>query len=214
MSIHLIVVMTQQCNIESAHGLKAAVSKMDYKLVVLGSSMVGKSSIVNVFVRNTFLTDSVYMPTMVDYYRKYVTLHDESYLLQIINTAGDKTYCTLTEDEIRKGDGFLCVFGVNDLDSFEETPDFIKKIRLCKPNSNPVIVLVGNKCDVEEDRMVDSMLGEARASYFGIPYMETSALFGLNINEAFLSVLGLIRHAKHFQSSTKDDSSKLCCTIQ
>ena len=183
--------------------------------MVLGSSMVGKSSIVNVFVRNTFLTDSLYMPTMVDYYRRCVNFHDESYLLQIIDTAGDKIYCALTEDELRKGDGFLCVFGVNDSDSFEETSNFIEKIRLCKPDSNPVIMLVGNKSDVrEDDRKVDSALGKAQADCFGIPYMETSALMGLNINKAFLSVLGLIRHAEHIKSKKEDDSSKPCCTVQ
>ena len=51
---------------------------MDYKIVVVGSSLVGKSSIVNVFIRNTFITESAYMPTIVDSYRKEVNIFGDT----------------------------------------------------------------------------------------------------------------------------------------
>lgn len=156
---------------------------MDYKVVVVGSSQVGKSCLCNVLVRNTFLTQSVYVPTMVDFYRKIVHIEGERCLLEVIDTAGGDLFSSVTEDQLRRSDGFLCVFGVNDM-YFEETSSFIKKIRLAKDNA--AILLVGNKCDEQTERVVDLVLANARASYFGVPYMETSALNDVNVQAAFL----------------------------
>lgn len=171
---------------------------------------MGKSSIVNVFIRNAFISDSAYMPTIIDSFRTQIMVEGESCLLEIIDTAGDALYSSLTEDQLKKGDGFLCVFGVNDGDSFEQTNTLIKKVHLVKRN-NPAILLVGNKCDEATERKVDSIRGEARASHYGIPYVETSALNGINIKEAFSLVVRLIRLSKHIQASSTED--RQCCTI-
>lgn len=183
---------------------------MDYKVVVVGESMVGKSCIVNAFIRNTFLEDSVYIPTIVDFYRKQVECSGENHLLEVIDTGGDEIYKPVTEDQMRKGDGFLCVFGVDDLNSFEQTSTLIRKIQL----ENPSIVLVGNKCEKQANKLVDYSSGFTQASHFGIPYVETSALWDVNIRKAFLLVLNLMRHSKHVQVSDRNDcNSRQCCPV-
>ena len=100
---------------------------MDYKVVVVGGSEVGKSSII------TF--DSAYIPTIVDYYRKNVMFGGESYLLDISDTPGYDIYSQITEDHIKKGDCFLCVFVVDDMDSFTKIDFFMNKIKLLNPTS-------------------------------------------------------------------------------
>ena len=184
---------------------------MDYKVVVVGSSYVGKSCIVNMFTRNTFLTDS-YTPTIVDSYRKVVNIDGEDYLLEVIDTAGDEIYRPLTEDELRKGDGFLCVFALNDLDSFEETSTLIKKIYLVQPNT-PAIVLIGNKYN-KEDRQVEYICGKQQGNCFGIPYLETCAECGYNVKEAFDLVVRMIRRSKDLKESAQENfKTRQCCII-
>ena len=139
---------------------------MDYKVVVVGESGVGKSCIVKVVVRDTFISDSAYTPTIVDYYRKNVTFGRENYLLDISDTAGDDIYAPITENHIRKGDCFLCVFSVHDKDSFTKIEFFMNNINLLKPNK-PVI-LIGNKCD--KDRVVTWLQCQQRARDYKVPY--------------------------------------------
>lgn len=117
--------------------------------------MVGKSCIVSVFVRSTFITDSAYMPTMIDSYRRNVTYDGENVLLDIADTAGDIIYFPVTEDYIRKGDAFFCVFALDDQDSFSRVQFFLDKIKLLNCN-DPPIILPDNKSD--KDRVVDDVL--------------------------------------------------------
>lgn len=133
---------------------------MDYKVVVVGDSQVGKSSMVNMFVRSVFLSDSDYVPTMLDSYRKNVNVDGQSYLLDIIDTAGDDVYNGVTEDAIRKGDGYLSVFSIDDYSSLAKASDFIKKIEAINPKK-PLIIMIGNKCDRESNRQVTSLVATA-----------------------------------------------------
>ena len=161
---------------------------MEYKIVVLGSPLVGKSALINRFTRDHFESD--YIPTLEDSYRKTVYVESESCLLDIVDTGGGYSF---SEDQIRRADGFLCVFAINDLESFEQVSDYIKKVRLVKPDASAPIVLVGNKTD--EKREVHQLLAEARAAFFDV-YVETSAKHNKNVDEAFFRTVLLIRWLK------------------
>lgn len=121
---------------------------MEYNIVVVGGSLVGKSCLVNRFMSGIFLMD--YVPTLVDSYRKQATIDRENCLIDISDTSGDELFGGVRESELRKGDGFVCVFSVDSLDSFDQLNDYIKQIQLVKP-SNPPILLVGNKCDCTQE---------------------------------------------------------------
>ena len=189
--------------------LLALACMMDYKVVVVGDSLVGKSCIINAFVRKTFISDSAYMPTIIDYYRRNVMYEGENYLLDIADTAGDNLYMPVTEDEIRKGVCFLCVFALDDLDSFEKTGFFIEKIRTVNPN-NPPIVLIGNKSD--KDRVVEKAHCEDQARRYKVLYLETSANHGKNIDLAFLLLIESFRYSKDLQLH-KERKSCQCCIV-
>lgn len=174
---------------------------MEYNVAVVGANIVGKSSLVNMFVRNIYLSEEEYIPTIVDNYRKQVVIDEESCLIEIIDTSGDEIYDVLLEDQLRKCDGFICVFAVDNLDSFEKASYFITKIRVVKPNNSPII-LVGNKSDCgRQKRQVDRILGRCRANFYSIPYIETSAKQCVNVSAVFLLSVRQIR-------SKKDESMK------
>lgn len=176
-------------------------------MVVVGDSYVGKSCIVNIFMRNTFISDSAYIPTIVDYYRKNIWYETENVLLDISDTAGDEVYMPVTEEHIRKGDCFICVFALDNLDSFTRALSLIDKIKLIK-NSNPPIILVGNKLDKKDDTVIDTAVCQQKAKQYSVPYIETSAKCGLNIEEVFWSLICLTQIYKEVKSNTSH-----CCKI-
>ena len=128
---------------------------MEYKTVVTGAPMVGKTCLINRFVRGVFC-GSEYVPTLQDSYRKVIAVEQESCLLDITDTSGDPVYSTFAESTIREGDGFLCLFPMDDFDSFELALEFLLQIQLVKKGTSPCVVFVGSKSD-RSDRRVSSV---------------------------------------------------------
>lgn len=184
-------------------------SEMEYKLMVVGGSQVGKTALINQFVSDVFMRDCDYTPTFDETYSKTVTVEGEACLMDIYDTSGDPIYYTLAEKEMRKCDGFMCLFAVDDLYSFEEVNGFIRRISLVK--QNPPMVLVGTKCD-SEDRKLDERDGKAKGDYHNIPYIETSAKQRFHVNKAFLTIIASIRH-QNLLSIKEEDTTFQCCKI-
>lgn len=179
-----------------------------YKLILVGASQVGKSSLVNMFVRNVFLNECDYVPTLEDSYRKIVSVEGENCFLDIMDTSGDPALYPVIEDQIRKGDGFLCVFALDDMYSFEQVTHFINKIRLIK--EDPPILLVGNKCDKSRNEWkVDSTVAKACAESYDISYIETSSKDHVNIDQSFFALIRLTQ----CQKLNNTEKNEHCCMI-
>lgn len=99
--------------------------KMELNIFVVGTSLVGKTSLVSVFVLDTFFSEREYVPTLIDFYRKQLTVEKEDYVINIADTSGSQNDFVWVENELRKGDAFVVVFSVDDLDSFQQTSFFI-----------------------------------------------------------------------------------------
>lgn len=162
-----------------------------YKLVVFGSGGVGKSSIVLRFVTDTF--SSEYLPTIEDCYRKTCTVDKKTAFLDILDTAGQEEYNALRDQWVQEGRGFLLVYSITSRQTFEEIPGFRDRILIVNEDEAVPMVLVGNKCDMEDDREVSTEDGKARAAEYGIPFHECSALKSINCNEVFSSAVREIR---------------------
>lgn len=117
--------------------------------MVVGASGVGKTAIIRSLIQNIF--PDYHEPTIEDTYRKvFVPVNGESCLIEILDTSGLFSYYSiLLEGKIWKGDGFMCVYSVDDLQSYEEIDIFMKKIRLIKPGAP--ILLVSNKIDIRPE---------------------------------------------------------------
>jgi small GTP-binding protein len=181
---------------------------IEYKIVVVGSILVGKSSLVSMYTRSHFESD--YIPTIEDTYRKNISVDGEDCLLEIVDTSGDPLFSTVIEYQMRKGDGFLCVFALNDLDSFEKVCDYIKKIRLVKNNQATPMLLIGNKCD--EKREIDLTQAQLHARFLDVPYFETSAKLNMCINESFFNLVVLMRLMKNSLEAAAAET-KHCCVV-
>lgn len=164
-----------------------------YKLVVFGSGGVGKSSIVLRFVTDTFSHE--YLPTIEDCYRKTCSVDGKTAFLDILDTAGQEEYNALRDQWVREGRGFLLVYSIDNKQSFEEIESFRDRILLVNEDKDGKVpmVLVGNKCDKEDEREVNKEEGQTLADKYGIPFVECSALKPINCTEVFDKAVREIR---------------------
>jgi len=178
----------------TAKKAEVAAKHKTYKLVVFGSGAVGKSSVTLRFVSNTFTQD--YLPTIEDCYRKTTSVDSAVVSLDILDTAGQEDFSALRDQWVREGNAFLLLYSVTSRQSFRDLVGFRERILLVNEERDITapIVLVGNKIDLESERKVTTEEGKKLAAEWGgIPFVEVSALLGLNCEHAFHACVREIR---------------------
>ncbi|KAH6996147.1 ras-like protein [Ilyonectria robusta] len=163
----------------------------EYKLVVVGGGGVGKSCLTIQLIQSHFVDE--YDPTIEDSYRKQCVIDDEVALLDVLDTAGQEEYSAMREQYMRTGEGFLLVYSITSRQSFEEITTFQQQILRVKDKDYFPMVVVGNKCDLENEREVTRQEGEALARSFGCKFIETSAKSRINVDKAFYDIVREIR---------------------
>ncbi|KAM3927802.1 ras-related protein Rab-10-like [Leptodactylus fuscus] len=152
------------------------------KLVMTGDSNVGKTCIVSRYTENTMPS---YISTVgIDFKTKTVLIDETPLKLQIWDTAGQERFHTLSVSYFRGAHGFILVYDITNSVSFENTSLWMKDIKM-KAGEEVEVVLLGNKCDREDEREVSKERGEKLAWEYGIPFFETSAKQNTNIENAF-----------------------------
>jgi len=176
----------------------------EIKLVLVGVGGVGKSAITITYVSNIWVPE--YDPTIEDSHRKQVSIDDDVSMLDILDTAGQEEYSSMQDQWFRTGQGFLCVYSIISRKSFNELPALRDKILRIKDASKVPLVLVGNKCDLTDEREVSKEEGEELAKKFGCPFFESSAKNHINVDESFRE---LVREVRRFKQEASDaDPSK------
>jgi small GTP-binding protein len=169
------------------------------KLLTLGNSCVGKSSIVIRYTENKFYNS--YLTTIgVDFLRKVITVGDKEINLQIWDSAGQEKYNSISKQYYNKADGIILVFDLNSRMSFDGMMNWLEEIEVSTEKGIP-IVIVGNKCDLATREITTDEAYEF-AETKNIPYFETSAMTGHNINEA---INKLVEIALEFQEKKNND---------
>jgi GTPase KRas protein len=158
-----------------------------YRLVVVGSGGVGKSCITIMYIANRFVQD--YDPTLEDSYRKQITVDGIECVLDIIDTAGQDDFMAIRESYYKEGDGFLCVYDITSRTTFNDVEDFHDAILRVKDANSVPFMLVGNKADMEEKRVVQKSELEEKAKKLGCKFMETSAKSRQNVDEIFTELV-------------------------
>ncbi|KAJ3443120.1 ras-like protein rasd [Anaeramoeba flamelloides] len=164
----------------------------EYKLVVVGDGGVGKSALTIQFVQSYFVDE--YDPTIEDSYRKCCCIDEECCLLDILDTAGQEVFTTMRESYMRVGEGFLIVYAINSRNSFDGVSSYREQITKVKDSDDVPIIIVGNKNDLENERLVSRGEGEDLAQSFNCSFLETSALSRTNVEEAFFGLVRKIRY--------------------
>ncbi|XP_037813328.1 ras-like protein 2 [Lucilia sericata] len=187
-----------------------------YKLVVVGGGGVGKSAITIQFIQSYFVMD--YDPTIEDSYTKQCVIDDVPAKLDILDTAGQEEFSAMREQYMRSGEGFLLVFSLNDHSSFDEIAKFQKQILRVKDRDEFPMLLVGNKCDIEQQRQVSLEEAQNASRQMMIPYIECSAKLRINIDQAFHELVRLVRKFQIaerplIEERHKDRKKRRCCVL-
>lgn len=163
----------------------------EYKLVVVGGGGVGKSALTIQLIQSHFVDE--YDPTIEDSYRKQVVIDDKVSILDILDTAGQEEYSAMREQYMRTGEGFLLVYSVTSRTSFEELLTYYQQIQRVKDSDYVPVIIVGNKSDLDEERQVSYEDGLHLAQQMSAPFLETSAKQAINVEEAFYTLVRLVR---------------------
>jgi len=183
-----------------------------YKLVVVGGGGVGKSALTIQFIQSHFVQD--YDPTIEDSYRKQCVIDDKVAHLDILDTAGQEEFSAMREQYMRTGEGFLLVFSVTDRASFDEISRFHTQILRVKDKDEFPMILVGNKSDLEDERLVSTAEGQEFARKLRIPYLESSAKQRINVDASFHDLVRAIRrHNESLVVPQAPKKSRKCCIL-
>jgi len=163
-----------------------------FKLLLIGDSGVGKSCLLLRFADDSYLES--YISTIgVDFKIRTVEQDGKTIKLQIWDTAGQERFRTITSSYYRGAHGIIVVYDVTDQESFNNVRQWLNEIdRYASDSVNKL--LVGNKCDLTDKRVVSYEAGKALADELGIPFLETSAKSATNVEQAFMTMAAEIKN--------------------
>jgi Ras-related protein Rab-1A len=162
-----------------------------FKLLLIGDSGVGKSCLLLRFADNTY-TDSYISTIGVDFKIRTLEIDGKTIKLQIWDTAGQERFRTITSSYYRGAHGIIVVYDVTDKVSFTNVKQWLGEIdRYACQSVNKM--LVGNKADLVEKKVVSSEEAKEFADSIGITFLETSAKSAQNVEEAFLTMTKQIK---------------------
>ncbi len=178
------------------------------KLLLLGDSSVGKTSILLEYISNKF-DDSSISTVGVDYMDKIIDYNKFKIKLQIWDTSGEEKFRTITKNFYRNADGLLVVFDLTNTASYDHISIWINEAK--ENNDKLKTILIGNKLDLKDERIVAIDVAKQFAEKNNLKYIETSAKDGTNINESFQAIIDLLFDGKSSEEIlhefTKQDSS-------
>lgn len=158
-----------------------------FKVVLVGNAGVGKTCLVRKFTQGVFPPGQS-ATIGVDFMIKTVRVGDDRIKLQIWDTAGQERFRSITQSYYRSAHAIILVYDVAAQPSFDCLPDWLGEIETYA-NRRVAKILVGNKCDKEEEREVPLHIGQAFAESNGFAYfLETSALNSTNVDQLFHEV--------------------------
>ena len=156
------------------------------KLLMIGDSGVGKTCLLLRYANDSF--SPTFITTIgIDFKIKNVDIDGTKIKLQIWDTAGQERFRTITTSYFRGAQGILLVYDVTDRRSFESIRNWISQIQQ-HADVHVNKILVGNKCDMLDEKVVSTEEGEKLAKEFGIQFWECSAKNDINVDESFIGI--------------------------
>eukprot|EP01115_Flamella_aegyptia_P011895 TRINITY_DN5727_c0_g1_i2.p1 TRINITY_DN5727_c0_g1~~TRINITY_DN5727_c0_g1_i2.p1 ORF type:complete len:134 (-),score=39.52 TRINITY_DN5727_c0_g1_i2:77-478(-) len=133
-------------------------------------------------------------------------------MLEILDTAGTEQFTAMRDLYMKNGQGFVLVYSIIAQSTFNDLPDIKEQITRVKDSDEVPVILVGNKCDLTEQRVITSEQGKELANKWkNCLFMEASAKARINIDEIFIEIIRLINKV----NPVKDEKKKrtLCAIL-
>ena len=153
-----------------------------FKLLIVGESGVGKTCMLLQFADKRF--EETFLSTIgVDFKVKEIEVEGKRVKLQIWDSAGQERFRNITSSYYRNCGGIIIVYDITKQETFSKVTEWIEEVRKYVPSSP--LLLVGNKCDLEDKRQVSKEEAQELAKRQGLVFLETSAKADVNIEAAF-----------------------------
>jgi Ras-related protein Rab-11A len=184
--------ISERLKMASGGGYGDPSQKIDYvfKVVLIGDSAVGKSQILARYARNEFSLDSK-ATIGVEFQTRTLVIDHKSVKAQIWDTAGQERYRAVTSAYYRGAVGAMLVYDITRRQTFDHIPRWLEELR-AHADKNIVIILIGNKSDLEDQRAIPTEDAREFAEKEGLFFLETSAFNATNVESAFSTVLNEI----------------------
>ena len=174
-----------------------------FKVLLLGNSDVGKSSLILRYVDQVW--SDTFVPTIgVDFKVKTLELQNKQIKMQIWDTAGQERFRNVISSYFRGAHGILLIYDVTNRDSFKNLESWLIEIEK-NASENVLKILIGNKNDLVDDKEIKTEEGQAFANRNGMQFIETSAKENTNVTEAFECLVKLMME---FNSEKKAPTTK------
>lgn len=182
-----------------------------FKLLLVGDSGVGKTSILLSFTQGDF-KDNVRNTVGVDLKVKMMNFRGQKLKLTIWDTAGQERFRTLTSAYYRGAHGIILVYDICSRDSFENLTHWLKEIDIYSTNEDAIKLLIGNKMDKDAERQVPKKEGSQFAREHGMLFIEASAKTQEGVVQAFQELLAKILDVPSLLSAEGASSSSSATT--
>ena len=158
------------------------------KLLLLGEQAVGKSSLIMRYTDNEFHFNIMGTGGM-DLKRKKIIIGNDDVKVMIYDTAGHERFRSIAKTQYKGSQGVILIYDVTERKSFDRVIRWIESIKEDLDPQNVEILLVGNKIDMINEKVVSFSEGNELAKIFGVNFIETSAKTGENVESAFFTII-------------------------
>ena len=169
--------------------------KIKIKILTLGNGNVGKTSFIYKFAENYFETDTLSTTGIDNLVANIKMPNGKEYLVNFFDTSGQERFKLVSLTFLKKKDGIILMYDITKKSSFESIPSWMEQIKENKGNEFP-IVLCGNKCDLEEKRVISMEEGEELAKKYGISFFEISSQNEKNLKNVGYEIINKILEKK------------------
>ena len=175
-----------------------------FKILLLGDSSVGKSSLFLSFMDKSW--NETFVPTIgVDFKIKTINVNNMNIKFQVWDTAGQERFRTIISSYYKGAHGILLVYDITLKESFESLNDWLNEIKK-NTSKNIVKVLIGNKIDLNDKRVISFDEAKEFADNNSMKYIETSAKTSTNVDQAF-GLIG-VELMKSFKGNEEKNTNK------
>ena len=178
-----------------------------FKILLLGDSNVGKSSLISRYVDG--LWSDVFVPTIgVDFKIKTLEIGNKNIKMQIWDTAGQERFRNIISSYFRGSHGILLIYDITNKNSFNNLQDWLEVIEN-NANKNVLKILIGNKNDLEEDRQIKTEEGQSFANRNNMQFIETSAKTNTNVTDAFEALAKIMMEFNSDKKPISNENKKV-----
>ena len=177
--------------------------EMMFKVVLVGDSSVGKTNIMSKYLKNEFHEDSK-ATVGVEFGSKQFNIEGHQTKAQIWDTAGQERYKAITSAYYKGAKGAFVVYDITRKQSFDSVDRWINDLKAAADKKLSIII-IGNKCDLEDQRQVNKEQGEEKAKNYEVAFMETSAFSGENLDKAFEKMMNEVFKKCHEEMISEGD---------